>query len=115
MCTTKARRTRRINVILFPPVPSVSQWFALKPKCLDLDNVGQRTDRVEHRRGDRLVDLDQRYRVLPGGDPPEVEGRDIDLGRPERVAEGADKPRLVVIAHKQYVTAELGFESDTLD
>src|SRR6516162_8938465 len=44
-----------------------------------------------------------------------MEGRDVDRRGTQRLAERADKARLVKIAHEQHVAAELGFERDALD
>src|SRR5690349_14244378 len=80
---------------------------ALKPQRLDLDDIGEGANGVEHHRGERLIDLDQGDGVLPRSSPPEMEGGDVDLGGAERIAEGADETGLVVVAHEQHVAAEL--------
>src|SRR4051794_24629300 len=39
-----------------------------------------------------------------------MKGGDVDLGSGQRVPERADEARLVVVAHEQHMTAELGIE-----
>src|SRR5260370_30925793 len=63
----------------------------LEPHCLCLDHIGQAAYGVDQPGRQLLVDLDERDRVLARRRAPEMERRDIDRGRPERVAERADK------------------------
>src|SRR6185295_19171081 len=46
---------------------------------LGLAHIGQFAHLLQHRGGNRAVDLDQRDRVLARGGPAEGEGRDVDL------------------------------------
>src|SRR5205085_3460778 len=91
------------------------RFCALETHRLCLDHIGQMAHRLDQIRGQLLIDLDQRNRVTARGGAAEMKGRNIDRGGPQRVAERADEPRLVIITNKQHVMAELGLERDALD
>src|SRR4051794_35877251 len=82
---------------------------------LGLDHIRKATHSVDQSGSQWLVDLDQRDRTLAGSSAPEVKRRDIDLALAQHPTERANKARLVVIAHKQYVPSEFAFERNTLD
>src|SRR5581483_11180467 len=103
------RRTRN------PGPPPGRGFVCLEPQRLDLDDVEQGAHRLEQRRRQLLVDAGEEDRVLPRCGAAEMEGSDIDLGGGEGLAERADEPGLVVVAHIQHVPAELGFERNAGD
>src|SRR5215471_9297686 len=101
-------------------VPHMSLWFPfrmrrLEAQRLDLDHVRQAAHGVKDRRSEGLIDFDEGDRILPRGGAAQMEGRDVDVGGAERVAQCPDEPGLVVVAHEQHVAAQLRFERDALE
>src|SRR5688572_32486491 len=82
---------------------------------LGLAHIGQLAHLLQHRGGDRAVDLDQRDRVLAGGGAAEREGRDVDLVVAQGAAEIADHARLVLVGDVEHVRSKLGIDADALD
>src|SRR5436190_1617720 len=90
VCTTERTKGTQASACTRPETA-----LGLEAQRFDLDHVGQSTHRVEDRRGQRLVDLDECDRLAAGSSPAEMEGRDVHRRRTERIAERADEPGLV--------------------
>src|SRR5438045_6409700 len=78
--------------------------LASEPHRLRLDHIRQAAHGVDQLSAHRLIDFDQRDRVLACGSAPEMECRDVDLCCAERMAQRADKPGFVIVADKKHVT-----------
>src|SRR5262249_16729868 len=89
-------------------IGSEYQRLGLAPLC-------QFAHLVQHRVGNRPVDLDQRDGVLARGRAAESEGRDVDPVVAQRGAEVADHPRLVLVGDIEHVGAKLRIDIDALD
>src|SRR5580658_10654324 len=74
-----------------------------------------RSDLIEQPLAQILVDLDERYGVLFGPEPAQMEGRDIDSGVAQGPAEIADEAGLVLVAHEQDIGSEFGLHRDSFD
>src|SRR5260221_13728644 len=72
------------------------------------DHVRDAADLVDHRIGQRLVDLDEGDGVLARRGATEMEGRDVDAVLAEGAAEIADEAGLVLVADEQHGGGRLG-------
>src|SRR5437879_2478335 len=107
--------TRSGWLVDFPMDVQISLFHWSEAHRLGLDHVGQTAHCVDQLRRQRLIDLNESDRVFPRRGAAQVERRDVDLRRAERLAERTDKAGLVIVANKQHVTAEFGLERNALD
>src|SRR5687768_9740719 len=87
----------------------------LEYQRLGLAHIGQLAHLLQHRGGDRPIDLDQGDGVLAGRRAAEREGRDVDPVVAQGGAEVPDHARLVLVGDVEHVRAELGIDVDALD